>query len=73
MEYMSRRSVIRGSLGLAATGILARPHVANAAATTAIVWRDQGFVPEEDEAFRATVAHYEKPAATKSTSASCHS
>jgi multiple sugar transport system substrate-binding protein len=65
MEYMSRRSVIRVSLGLAATGILARPHIANAAATTAIVWRDQGFVPEEDAAFRATVAEYEKVSGNK--------
>ena len=65
MERMSRRSVIRGSLGLAAAGILARPHIANAAATTAIVWRDQGFVPEEDAAFRATVADYEKASGNK--------
>ena len=65
MEYMSRRSVFRVSLGLAATGILARPHIANAAATTAIVWRDQGFVPEEDAAFRATAADYEKSSGNK--------
>ena len=65
MESMSRRSVIRGSLGLAATGILARPHIANAAAGTAVVWRDQGFVPEEDAAFRATVADYEKSSGNK--------
>ncbi len=60
MQSMSRRAAIRGSLGLAATGILARPHLVNAAASTCIVWRDQGFVPEEDEAFRNTVAQYEK-------------
>ena len=60
MERMSRRSAIRGSLSLAATGILSRPYIVNAAAGTAIVWRDQGFVPEEDAAFRATVAAYEK-------------
>ena len=65
MESMSRRSVIRGSLGLAATGILARPHIANADASTCIVWRDQGFVPEEDAAFRATVADYEKASGNK--------
>ena len=56
MKLMSRRSVIRGSLTLTATGLLARPHIANAAATTAIVWQVQGFVPEEDAAFRKTVA-----------------
>jgi multiple sugar transport system substrate-binding protein len=60
METMSRRMVIRASLGLTAAGMLARPHIANAAATTTTVWRDQGFVPEEDAAFRATVADYEK-------------
>ena len=65
MACMSRRSALRGSLGLAATGILARPPVAKAAASTAIVWRDQGFVPEEDNAFRATVADYEKTSGNK--------
>src|SRR6476661_8310166 len=65
MKRMGRRSVIRGSLGLAATGILARPHIANAAATTATVWQVQGFVPEEDAAFRKTVADYEKLSGNK--------
>jgi len=65
MERMSRRSAIRGSLGLAATGILSRPHIARATAGTAVVWRDQGFVPEEDAAFRATVAAYEKASGDK--------
>jgi multiple sugar transport system substrate-binding protein len=65
MARMGRRSVLRGSLGLAATGVLARPHIANAAATTAIVWQVQGFVPEEDAAFRKTVADYEKASGNK--------
>ncbi len=65
MACMSRRSVIRGSLSLAATGALARPHIAKAAASTAVVWRDQGFVPEEDNAFRATAAAYEKASGNK--------
>jgi multiple sugar transport system substrate-binding protein len=60
MERMSRRSVLRSTFGLAATGVLARPHIAKAETGTAIVWRDQGFVPEEDAAFRTTVADYEK-------------
>src|SRR6266481_3210082 len=60
MADFTRRSVLRGSLGLAAAGTLARPHIANAAATTAEVWWNQGFVPEEDAAFRAMVAAYEK-------------
>src|SRR2546423_2133153 len=65
MERMSRRSVVRGSLGLMATGVLSKPYIANAAAGTAVVWRDQGFVPEEDAAFRATVADYEKASGNK--------
>ena len=60
MAKLSRRSVLRGSLGLAAVGSLARPYVANAAATTAEVWLTQGFVPEEDVAVKKLVADYEK-------------
>src|SRR6516165_4104694 len=60
MSKLSRRSVLRGSLGLAAIGPLARPFVANAAGKTAIVWWTQGFIPEEDASFRAMVAEYEK-------------
>jgi multiple sugar transport system substrate-binding protein len=60
MGNLSRRSVIRTTLGLAVTGSLARPYVARAAATTATVWWIQGFVQEEDVAFRKIVADYEK-------------
>ena len=55
MAILTRRSVLGNSLGLAAAGTLARPHIANAAATTAEVWWTQGFVPEEDEIGRAHV------------------
>ncbi len=65
MESMSRRSVIRASMGLMAAGVLSRAHIASAEAKTAIVWRDQGFVPEEDAAFRATAADYEKSSGNK--------
>jgi multiple sugar transport system substrate-binding protein len=65
MSNMSRRSVIRGSLGLAATGTLAHPCIANAAAATATVWQVQGFVPEEDAAFRKTVADYQNATGNK--------
>jgi multiple sugar transport system substrate-binding protein len=65
MNSMSRRSVIRGSMGLAATGALAHPYIANAAAATATVWQVQGFVPEEDAAFRKTVDDYEKATGNK--------
>jgi multiple sugar transport system substrate-binding protein len=65
MNSVSRRSMIRGSLSLAATGALSRPYVANAAAATATVWQVQGFVPQEDAAFRKTVADYEKLSGNK--------
>jgi len=64
MVELSRRSVLRGGLGVAA-GTLARPYIANAAATTASVWWVQGFVPEEDASFRALVAEYEKASGNK--------
>jgi multiple sugar transport system substrate-binding protein len=60
MNFMSRRSVIRGTLALTATGILPRPSIANAEAKTAVVWQVQGFVPEEDAAFRKTVDDYQR-------------
>jgi multiple sugar transport system substrate-binding protein len=60
MHHMSRRAAIRGTLGLTAAGVLSRPYIASAAAATATVWQVQGFVPEEDEAFRVTVADYQK-------------
>jgi multiple sugar transport system substrate-binding protein len=65
MASVSRRSLLGGSLGLAATGALSRPYLANAAATTATVWQVQGFVPQEDAAFRKTVADYEKASGNK--------
>jgi len=60
MGDLSRRAVIRTTLGLAASGGLARPYLASAAARTATVWWIQGFVQEEDIAFRKIVADYEK-------------
>jgi multiple sugar transport system substrate-binding protein len=65
MNSLSRRSVLAGTVGLAAAATLSRPNIANAAATTAIVWQVQGFVPEEDDAFRKTVADYEKTSGNK--------
>ena len=60
MTGMTRRSVLRSSLGLAAAGTLERPYIANAAATTATVWWVQGFAHEEDIAFNKLVADYQK-------------
>src|ERR1700733_7032254 len=65
MELMRRRLAIGGALGLVATGALPLPHIAKATATTATVWQVQGFVPEEDAAFRKTVADYEKASGNK--------
>ena len=65
MTYLTRRSVLRSSVGLAAAGTLARPYIANAAGTTAEVWWVQGFVPEEDEIFKKMVADYEKLSGNK--------
>jgi multiple sugar transport system substrate-binding protein len=65
MASMGRRLVLSGATGLAATGGLSCTHVANAAGTAATVWQVQGFVPQEDEAFRKTVADYEKASGNK--------
>jgi multiple sugar transport system substrate-binding protein len=65
MERLTRRSLLRGSAGLAAAGVIARPHIANAAATTAEVWWVQGFAEEEDIAFKQMVADYEKASGNK--------
>jgi multiple sugar transport system substrate-binding protein len=60
MANLSRRSLLRSSLGLLAAGSVTRPYIANAATTTATVWWAQGFVPEEDAAFKKLVTDYEK-------------
>ena len=60
MNNLSRRSLLRASLGAAAAGTFACPFIANAQAKTATIWWSQGFVPQEDEAFRKVVADYEK-------------
>jgi multiple sugar transport system substrate-binding protein len=60
MDALTRRSLLRGSMGLMGGGAMARPYLADAAATTATAWWVQGFIPEEDAAFRAVVADYQK-------------
>src|SRR5439155_26365091 len=60
MANLTRRSVLRGSVGSATDCALARPHLANAAATTAELWWVQGFAQEEDVAFKKLLADYEK-------------
>ena len=65
MGNLSRRSVLRTSLAAAAVETLARPYIANAAATTAEVWWVQGFAQEEDIGFKQLVADYEKASGNK--------
>ncbi len=65
MACLTRRSLLRCSIGLAAAGALARPHIANAEAKTATVWWVQGFVPEEDAAFHQLAADYQKESGNK--------
>jgi multiple sugar transport system substrate-binding protein len=60
MNSPTRRSLLRGSAGLLAATALTRPYIANAAATTASMWVVQGFIPEEDAAYKAMVADYQK-------------
>ena len=60
MDGLTRRSVLRGSMGLAAAGAVARPYIANAAAQTVTTWWVQGFAQEEDIGFKQMVADYEK-------------
>src|ERR1700756_1220407 len=60
MAKLTRRSLLRNSFGLVAAGALARPYIANAAATAAVAWWVQGFAQEEDVAFKKIVADYEK-------------
>src|ERR1700761_3355482 len=62
---MSRRSVLAGSVGLAATGALSRPYIANAQAKTAVCWLNQGFIPQEDAAMRQVAEDYMKASGNK--------
>ena len=60
MTVLTRRSVLRSSVGFATAGTLTRPFVANAATTTAEMWFAQGFAKQEDESLLRLVADYEK-------------
>jgi multiple sugar transport system substrate-binding protein len=60
MQQLTRRSLLRSSVGLVAGSVLARPFIANAAAKTATAWLVQGFAQEEDVAMKKIIADYEK-------------
>ena len=64
MDHLTRRTLLRASLG-AAAGTLARPFVANAAAETMELWWTQGYVKPEDVVIRKLVSEYEKQSGTK--------
>ena len=65
MALYKRRSLLQGSLGVAAASALARPYIANAQAKTVTLWFAQGFVEDEDIALRKAVAGYEKASGNK--------
>jgi multiple sugar transport system substrate-binding protein len=65
MTKLSRRSVLRSSVALAAGGALARPYIANAQAKTAVCWINQGFVPAEDAAMTKVCEDYMKASGNK--------
>lgn len=65
MNSLSRRSVLRATVGMAAAGTLARPYIANAQAKTAVCWINQGFVPEEDAAMQKVCEDYMKASGNK--------
>src|SRR5580698_4083363 len=60
MAGMSRRKMFASTVGLAATGALAKPYIANAQAKTAVCWLNQGFIPQEDAAMRQVCEDYMK-------------
>ena len=65
MRKVGRRSVLGGTLGLAAAGTLSRPYIANAQAKTAVCWINQGFIPQEDEAMKKVCEDYMKASGNK--------
>ncbi len=60
MTNLTRRSVLRSSLGLAAAGALARPHIANAQAKTANCGGRRGSSRKRMWRFKKIVADYGK-------------
>ena len=65
MSRMSRRKMLASTVGLAATGTLAHPYIANAQATSAVLWLNQGFIPQEDAAMKAVCEDYIKTSGNK--------
>ncbi|HVH78005.1 MAG TPA: extracellular solute-binding protein, partial [Stellaceae bacterium] len=57
---LTRRSVLRNGAAIASLSTFGFPHIANAAAKTAVVWWTQGFAEEEDVSTKKVIADYEK-------------
>ena len=55
---VARRNLLIGSLGLMTAASLGKPALAKGQTIT--VWWNQGFYPEEDQAFRNLIAAWEK-------------
>jgi multiple sugar transport system substrate-binding protein len=55
---VARRDLLKGSLGLVTAAALSKPALAKGQTVT--VWWNQGFYPEEDQAFRNLIAAWEK-------------
>jgi len=64
MSKLGRRSVLSGTAGLAAAGYSPDPSSPTHAKTATVLWV-QGFVKEEDEAFKNMGAAYEKASGNK--------
>ncbi len=65
MKHLTRRGFITAPVALAAGAALVRPYIANAAAKTATVWVNQGFIPAEDAAFKKLADDYMKASGNK--------
>src|SRR5262249_4482473 len=65
MSKLSRRSVLRGTIDLAADGTLGRPFIANADATKVNGWWPKGMRREEDVGCRAVIAGCEQASGNK--------
>lgn len=65
MHKITRRAVVGAPAALAAGVVLARPHIARAAAKQLTIWWNQGYFPAEDAAFRKFVTDFEKVSGTK--------
>jgi len=62
---VSRRLLMRGAVGVAASSTLSMPFIANAQAKTAVCWLNQGFIPQEDAAMRKVAEDYIKASGNK--------